>query len=346
MWMLLFVLASLHTRDCSFGFPATDEQKSERISSSSQTFYNKRHEVALSATLTRPVERSIDGAVIFVSGGGRIDRNNQFYPLLAEDLARRGVLSLRYDKRGVGESSGNYDNSTIMDFASDLDCAIEFLRSLPRAGASRIGLIGHSEGASIVSLVASRRVDVSFVVLLAPPAQKYEDAVYHFMVAEAGLRGTSADEMVRQITNKHKINELVKSKKTDDQTVKAIKAALQDSGFDDIEAEFKRTTSPQARFRLTFDPLNSLRKLTAPALIVFGEKDIIVDPRINTPLVKECLSKAGSSEFTIVEIRHVNHSFCKCKTGSWDEYLTATELSTDFRSLTTDWVVERFLRRR
>ena len=71
--------------------------------------------------------------------------------VLADYLARRGIATLRYDDRGVGRSTGDFANATTADFADDANAAINYLRSSVSIDASRIGLIGHSEGGLVVA---------------------------------------------------------------------------------------------------------------------------------------------------------------------------------------------------
>ena len=62
---------------------------------------------------------------------------------------RHGIAVLRYDKRGVGDSTGDFAAATSVDFASDVDAAVAFLNSRPEVDKHHIGLIGHSEGGAI-----------------------------------------------------------------------------------------------------------------------------------------------------------------------------------------------------
>ena len=67
--------------------------------------------------------------------------------LLSDFLTRNGYAVFRYDKRGAGESEGDYGKATTFDFAEDTEAAIEYLKSCSEVDQNSIGLIGHSEGA-------------------------------------------------------------------------------------------------------------------------------------------------------------------------------------------------------
>lgn len=119
------------------------------------------------------------GSVIFAPAGGFTDREGNdtdvgFAPLrqMAEGLARRGIASLRIDARGVGRSSGSIASpqTTLEDFGVCVEQAL----SLPELGRQSI-LLGHAVGCTIALVSASRRPDLSGLVLIAPPISPLAD---------------------------------------------------------------------------------------------------------------------------------------------------------------------------
>lgn len=117
-------------------------------------------------------------AALLISGSGPIDRDSNAKRLpigvmgqLAAHLGANGVTSLRYDKRGVGESEGDYRSSGFYDNVDDAAAAIEALRARPEVDADRVVVIGHSEGALIASTLAADE-RLAGVALLAGAATK------------------------------------------------------------------------------------------------------------------------------------------------------------------------------
>ncbi len=132
--------------------------------------------VFLAGTLTIPNGPGPFPGVVLITGSGAQDRDETIlghkpFWVLADYLARRGVVVLRADDRGTGKSTGRFTGSTTRDFANDTAGAVRFLRS--REFVRRIGLIGHSEGGLIAPMVASDAAlggkDVDFLVLMAAP---------------------------------------------------------------------------------------------------------------------------------------------------------------------------------
>src|SRR5207248_1061228 len=122
-------------------------------------------------------------AVLLITGSGPQDRDETLFGhkpflVLADYLSRRGIAVLRVDDRGVGGSTGSTNDATSADFAGDVRAGVAFLKARPEIDATRIGLLGHSEGAIIAPLVASQSKDIAFIVLLAGTALSGEEVLY------------------------------------------------------------------------------------------------------------------------------------------------------------------------
>jgi len=87
-------------------------------------FVNAEAGDTLAGTLTLPNEGGPFTAVILVSGSGPQDRNEELlghkpFLVLADYLTRKWIAVLRYDDRGIGESTGDFRIATSEDFADD-----------------------------------------------------------------------------------------------------------------------------------------------------------------------------------------------------------------------------------
>ncbi|QNA87780.1 alpha/beta fold hydrolase [Massilia sp. Dwa41.01b] len=143
--------------------------------SSEVGFDNVAAKVKLAGTFTVPQGKGPFPAVVLVHGSGPLDRDSEVFGhklflVLADHLSRQGIAVLRYDKRGIGKSTGTLRESTTLDLADDAGAAVRFLRTRPEVDSARIGVVGHSEGGLIAPLIASRDPALGFVVMLAAPA--------------------------------------------------------------------------------------------------------------------------------------------------------------------------------
>src|SRR3954447_3541765 len=128
--------------------------------------------ITFGGTLTIPPGKGPFPAALMITGSGQQDRDEALmghkpFMVIADRLTRAGVAVLRVDDRGIGKSTGNIADATTEDFAKDVEAGVNFLKGRSDIAHDKIGLIGHSEGAVIAPLVASRSKDVAFVIMLA-----------------------------------------------------------------------------------------------------------------------------------------------------------------------------------
>ncbi len=289
-------------------------------------FPNAKAGTSLAGTLTLPRGKGPFAAGILVAGTGPLDRDeadsgHRPFLVLADHLTRKGIAVLRYDKRGIGKSTGNYDGATTADFASDAEAALAFLKGRKEIDTRKIGLIGHSEGAVIAPMIASRSRDVAWVVMLAGPATNGEQT----LLLQSNLitrAGGMTDEQVAKSLEFDKQSYLLVRQEKDRATLEnklgeLVKAS--DLGpampLAFLQRQIHWTSSPWFRYFLDYDPVSALQKTKCPVLALSGEKDLQVPPKENLPIIKKVLEDAGNKDFEAVELPGLNHLFQHCQTG-------------------------------
>ena len=137
------LLASAYALAPSYGAPAGAPYVAEEVR------LDVGGGVTLGGTLTRPRAVGASGrvpAVVLLHGSTASDRNNSRLPLpglfwqLADTLGRRGIAVLRYDQRGIGESSGASDSATVQVRAADARAALAYLRRRTDVDPARLGV--------------------------------------------------------------------------------------------------------------------------------------------------------------------------------------------------------------
>lgn len=133
-------------------------------------------DVSLSGTLL--VHAASAGIVLFVHGSGPLDRNQDgpttplgTFRVLAKAVGEVGFSSLRWDKRGVGRSTGNYTLIGQDDLVADVGAMIDFAHE---RDLGPVYLCGHSEGTALAPAAAQGR-DVAGFILICPYAAKGSD---------------------------------------------------------------------------------------------------------------------------------------------------------------------------
>ena len=184
---------------------------------------------------------------------------------VADYLATAGIASLRYDKRGVGASEGDYRAAGFHDNVADARSALRALRHRSEIDPSSVVIIGHSEGALIAAELA-REDDVAGVVLLAGAARTGEEVLEW----QARQLASTLPAPVRWLLRMLRQDVL----KTQAKRLARIKASTDDV----TRINFIKLNARWFREFMAHDPAASLAQATVPVLALTGAKDIQVDP--------------------------------------------------------------------
>lgn len=319
-------------------------------------FINSQAGDTLAGTLTLPDEGGPFTAVILVSGSGPQNRNEELlghkpFLVLADYLTRNGIAVLRYDDRGVAESTGNFASATSEDFASDAIAAIEFLKA--RNDINKIGIAGHSEGGLIAPIVAVQSDDVDFIVLMAGPGIRGDS----ILILQTGLilKANGTEEkiidrdlaLIRQIYNDIlNINDEIILKDSVTTLFNNAYSALTDEEREQLgdkntylDNQLKILLSPWFEFFIRYNPYPTIEKVKCPVLAINGEKDLQVPPKENLSAIEKALENGGNKNYKIVEMPGLNHLFQDCETGSPAEYNKIEEtFSPDAMKVIADWI--------
>jgi len=283
--------------------------------------------VTLAGALTLPQGTGPFPAAVLVGGSGPTDRDETVaghkpFLVLADLLTRKGVVVLRYDKRGVAQSTGKYADATVEDFAQDVQAAWQFLKSRKEVDAKRLGLIGYSEGAILASLLATPSSDVSWLVLLATPATTGEKTLLRQSELVARTGGLPEEQITRSLEFDRKAYAAVREENDPAALEKRLTALVEQSGLGSamppaaVQAQIRTMSSPWFRQFLDYDPEPSLEKIKCPVLALNGDRDLQVDSAENVPLLRKALVASGNKDFTVVEVEGVNHLFQTAQSGS------------------------------
>jgi uncharacterized protein len=290
------------------------------------TIQNAAAQIALAGTLTVPRGEGPFPSVLLVAGTGPLDRNeedsgHQAFLVLADHLTRQGIAVLRYDKRGVAKSSGDYESATTQDLAADAKAALAFLKSRKEAAAGKVGMIGHSEGGLIAAMLAAHSKDVAWLILLSAPATKGEDTLLNQARLIAQTAGVNEAQLNHSLDFDRKSYALIREQKDRATLEEKLSDLVTASGMSTgavspaLQGQIHYLSSPWFRFFLDYDPVPALEKLTCPVLVLSGERDLQVPPASNLPLIREALEAAGNKDFQVTELPGLNHSFQHAPTG-------------------------------
>lgn len=215
----------------------------------------------LDTFLTTPADVEKPPVALLIAGSGSTDHDGngpQAKPAtlkkLAEQLAAKKIATLRYDKRGAGGWKPEFGKPEDFRFKDYVDDAVSLVNYLRTSGKfSRIVVVGHSEG-GLVAILAARQVQVDRLVLLVTAARRQGD----LLKAQLEKRQIPPDIL--------------------DPVLKAIDSIMAGQTVDPPPRGLAIAPSMQPSLASAFviDPIDPLKAIDKPILIVGGGRDIQV----------------------------------------------------------------------
>lgn len=296
------------------------------------TFVNEKEGNTLAGTLTIPEGEGPFPAMVLVSGSGQQNRdeelmNHRPFWVIADYCARHGIAVLRYDDRGIGGSDGEVMNATSMDFSYDAEAAFDYLRNRKEINATKVGILGHSEGGVINFMVSSRRPEVAFLVSLAGPSVNGIAVLKEQQAAILRASGMT-EEMVQFNGNANaQMFDIIETSNDREEADTLLRQLLKGWGYNEelTEQTVGQMASPWMYYFLRYDPTDAIVKTNCPALLLNGTKDLQVIASQNLPGYEKIIAEHGKTNLTLRELPDLNHLFQHCETGSPNEYFEIEE---------------------
>jgi len=288
----------------------------------------------LAGTLTYPSTGKPSGVVVLISGSGPQDRDETIaehkpFWVIADYLTRRGIAVLRYDDRGVAQSTGTFKGATSLDFSHDAEAAVRFLQKHKAIRPDKIGLMGHSEGGMIAAMVAARNADVRFVVSLAGTALVGKEVLRiqtELISIVAGVPPATARQTAEQ---NQKIFSVALSEKDPVKVPDVLRAYFKkehpemDASL--VERSIQTIADAWFLFFMAYDPSVDWARVKCPILAVNGSLDLQVTPEENLCGIANAANDGGNFDVTIEAFQGLNHLFQSTATGNIDEYAQLEE---------------------
>ena len=212
-------------------------------------------------------------------GSGPSDRDNDVYfPPIRAHLLEAGLAVCSFDKRGVGGSTGRWQDAGIIEQADDLLGCVGALLS-DSAVPKPVGLFGHSQGGWVVIQAAGRSSEVAFVVANSGPGvtpavqERYSHRRY---LADGGI---SVGAMLEAFEPYDKLMEALRKGATYD----AIRSQLDSEHLPALYRKRELILFPEdeelwnfALRNFDYDPRPALERIQVPVLALFGADDRLV----------------------------------------------------------------------
>lgn len=226
---------------------------------------------------------------LLIAGSGATDRNgntlslggaNNSLQYLAESLASRGIASLRFDKRGIGQSAKAIANESTLRFGTYVDDVVLWAKQLRRDKRfSTLTIVGHSEG-SLIALIAARKIRADACISVAGIGRPASQVLLQ------QLKSQLSPELFAQA--QAIVGSLEKGKPVETTPL-------------ELQTLFRPSVQPYLVSWFALDASREIKKLTIPVLIAQGTTDI----QVNVTDAK--LLKAAQPKAQLLVINGMNH---------------------------------------
>lgn len=247
----------------------------------------------ISGTLSIPQKTNRIPVVLIIAGSGPTDRNcnsplglkTNAYKMLAAGLAENGIASVRFDKRGIGESRSAMKSESELRFETYIDDVVSWISLLKSDRRfSRIILLGHSEG-SLIGMIAAEKKNVSV------------------FISVAGI-GRPADKVLQdQLKNKLPLQLLLESNSILDSLRNGKTMSKVDQN---LLVLYRPSVQPYMISWIKYDPSKEISKLKVPVLIIQGTTDL----QVNVGDAKLLAAARPGAKLSIIE--NMNHVLKEC----------------------------------
>jgi pimeloyl-ACP methyl ester carboxylesterase len=234
-------------------------------------------------------------------GSGPSDRDNDvFFPPIRQHLLESGVAVSSFDKRGVGKSTGRWQEAAIEEQASDAIACIDALRADASLDVP-VGLYGHSQGGWVVVEAAARCPDAAFVVTSSGPGVtpgEQERWATRAHLTRAGIPENEIEEVGRYYD---RVIAMMRS----GLPLAVVRERVEANGFPQA---FKTVSLPvlpedEADWQLfaamvDYDPRPALERIEVPVLALFGADDPITPVEDSVAVFRE-LGQPGQMQVEV-----------------------------------------------
>lgn len=230
-------------------------------------------------------------ALVFTTGSGDSAYQNYAYGFvetyILDIFLSRDFAVLLVNKRGMGQSEGNYVKNSIEGRAEDVWAAVQSIQDHPQVDPDKIGIAGHSQGGWVVSLAAAEHPEIAFFISFVGPTttmrENAADNYYHY----GRCQGLENEELDAQIE---------KGLKNVDLSIRI--GRLTDFGFFGFDAR-----------NMDYDPRNALQTVQQPGLFIYAENDDQVSPQLNLDRMQEIFDNQVPDNFRVAVIDEASHAF-------------------------------------
>jgi len=263
--------------------------------------------VRLSGSLLLPPGSNAVPAVVFLHGSGAEGRWASRF--LAGQLASHGIAALIYDKRGVGQSTGDWRQATPDDLARDAAAAVARLQQDPRIDPRRVGIHGHSQGGTLAPMIATQAPGVAFIIASAGAGLPLDSVEIFSILNSVYPRASSAQDSADA---RDYVGELVAAAYHGRPRARldSLAMALRERPWFFAPPASDNSYWTFSRQYAQYRPLDWWARVRVPVLLIYGADDQRVPARASAERISATLQRnATDVDLTVRILPGADHTF-------------------------------------
>jgi pimeloyl-ACP methyl ester carboxylesterase len=266
----------------------------------------RNRDVFLRGTLTKPDTNKPCPVVIVTHTSNTATRDFGVYQHLTNLLPSNDIAVLLYDRRGSGDSTGDFSTASFFDLAADVQEAINYLKLRNDIDRKHIGVWGMSQGGWIAPLAASNSTDIAFVVAVSAVGTSPAEQMNYSAEYELREKDFSGQEIRQMLELRGLVDMYYRGKADRSMVQKKLNLHCKETWFSlaylDIALP-KDPTKEKWYQEMDFTPLPIIQNLNIPVLLLYGERDPWV------PIAKSIArwKENGPKDLSIHQIKNANH---------------------------------------
>lgn len=221
-----------------------------------------------------------------------------------------GFAVLAFDKRGTGESEGDWQRSTYLDLSMDLVAAADWLSGQARIDANRIGLKTSSQSGWCGPYTVEKSTVFAFLVQRAAPAVNIGVGTAHEIRCELEANGVAPNDIDAAVDFWLELHEMARGGVSLESANHYLRAKRGEAWFEPSFGDWDVITRHwwyQHAVNMTLDPAATTARMDEPVLWFLAENDENVPYRESIAALES--AKETKADLSVITVRNAGHSF-------------------------------------